>query len=70
MKVATEIEAYWWRILCDKHIYVVHTCILLVLLRELKYERLNKGSTTNINHCFDLSIKDKKYISFLNVDGI
>jgi len=32
--------------------------------------RLNIGSTTNINHWFELSIKDKKYISFLNVAGI
>lgn len=31
---------------------------------------LNIGSTTNINHCFELSIKDKKYISFLNVASI
>ena len=31
---------------------------------------LNIGSTTNINLCFESSIKDKKYISFLNVAGI
>jgi len=36
MKVATEMEIYWLRIVCDKHI--LHMCILLVLLRELKYE--------------------------------